>query len=82
MAKSSPQMLSPVYREIAEILGLDVAISQYRLFRGQQISFPMRFFDGEWIRQAIIGEYDGKNMKALALKYGYSEKTVRRMLKK
>jgi len=33
------------------------------------------------VKSSVVVEYDGKNIKQLALKYGYSEKTIRRMLK-
>lgn len=77
----SPELLQPVYRELCEQLGMDTAMALYRLFRGQQITFPMRFLDAACVRARIQGEYDGANLKALALKYGYSEKTIRRMLR-
>jgi Mor family transcriptional regulator len=33
------------------------------------------------IQQSVIKEYDGTNIAALAQKYDYSEKTIRRMIK-
>ena len=82
MAKEDKELLNSVYREISEVLGTDTAMEMYRMFRGQQISFPVRFFNPECIRQKIIEEYDGKNIGMLAKKYDYSEKTVRRIIKK
>ena len=60
---------------------MDAAMEIYRMFKGQQISFPTRFFNPAMIRKAIIQEYDGSNVRVLAVKYGYSEKTVRRIIK-
>ena len=82
MAKEDKELLNSVYREISEVMGTDTAMEMYRMFRGQQISFPVRFFNPECIRQKIIEEYDGKNIGMLAKKYDYSEKTVRRIIKK
>ncbi len=82
MAKEDKELLNSVYREISETMGTDTAMEMYRMFRGQQISFPVRFFNPECIRQKIIEEYDGKNIGMLAKKYDYSEKTVRRIIKK
>ncbi len=81
MAEHDPELLNNVYREINEKLGMDTAISIYQLFKGQQICFPIRFFSPARIRQCIIREYDGSNIRALAIKYNYSEKTVRRIIK-
>ena len=71
MAVSDPELLNAVYKEVSEKLGMDVAMTIYQMFRGQQISFPMRFFNPERIQKIIVQEYDGTNIKTLAIKYGY-----------
>ena len=81
MAVNDPGIINSVYREISETLGMDTAMEIYRMFKGQQISFPMRFFNPKQIKKIIIQEYDGTNIKTLAIKYDYSEKTVRRIIK-
>ena len=81
MAVNDPELLNSVYKEVSEKLGMDVAMSIYQMFKGQQISFPMRFFNPERIQKIVVQEYDGTNIKTLAIKYGYSEKTVRRMIR-
>jgi len=80
MAENDPELLNSVYKEVSEKLGMDTAMEIYRMFKGQQISFPVRFFNPERIRKIIIQEYDGDNIRLLAVKYGYSEKTVRRII--
>ena len=81
MARKDPELLNSVYREIGEKLGMDTAMDIYQLFKGQQVTFPMRFFSSACIRLLIVQEYDGTNVKGLAVKYGYSEKTVRRIIR-
>ena len=81
MAENDSELLNNVYREISEALGMDTAMRIYQMFKGQQISFPTRFFNPARIQQIIVQEYDGTNIRVLAIKYGYSEKTVRRMIK-
>ena len=81
MGYKDPELLNTVYREISEKMGMETALDIYRLFKGQQVTFPMRFFDGEYIRDRIIQEYDGTNIKKLAVQYDYSEKTIRRILR-
>ena len=81
MAKSDKDLLNNVYREISESMGADVAMEMYRMFKGQQITFPVRFFNPASIRQKIVEEYNGNNIGMLAKKYDYSEKTVRRIIK-
>ena len=81
MAVNDPELLNSVYKEISEKLGMDTAMSIYQMFKGQQISFPVRFLNPEKIKQLIVQEYDGTNIRTLAIKYNYSEKSVRRIIK-
>ena len=81
MTENDSELLNTVYKEISEKLGLNSAMTIYQMFKGQQISFPTRFFNSAMIRQAIIREYDGNNVRVLAIKYNYSEKTIRRIIK-
>lgn len=81
MAETDPDLLNTVYREIGEKLGMDAALEIFRMFKGQQINFPVRFFNPARIQQIIAEEYDGTNIRALAIKYNYSEKTIRRIIK-
>ena len=81
LAREDPELLNSVYKEIGERLGVDTAVDIYQLFKGQQITFPVRFLDGEYIRRRILREYDGTNIKELTVRYGYSEKTVRRIIR-
>ena len=75
------QLFNSVYKDIAEAFGMDMAIQFYQMYKGMQISFPTRLFNPDYVRTQIPIEYDGTNIKQLAKKYGYSEKTVRRMIK-
>lgn len=81
MAENDSELLNTVYREISEKLGMDIAMEIYQLFKGQQINFPVRFFNPTRIQQIIVKEYDGTNIRTLAIKYNYSEKTIRRIIK-
>ena len=81
MAERDSELLNSVYKEISEKLGMDTAMEIYQMFKGQQINFPVRFFNPTRIQQIIAMEYDGMNVRALATKYNYSEKTIRRILK-
>lgn len=81
MAEQDSELLNTVYKEISEKLGMDIAMDIYQMFKGQQINFPVRFFNPARIQQIIVKEYDGTNIRTLAIKYSYSEKTIRRIIK-
>lgn len=52
MTENNPELLNAVYKEVSEKLGMDTAMEIYRMFKGQQISFPMRFFNPERIQRS------------------------------
>ena len=79
--KKDLQGLNDVYRDIADEIGIENAMVIYKLFRGTQVSFPNRLFTREYTHDAIISEYNGKNVPQLAQKYNYSERSIRRILK-
>lgn len=70
-----------IYQEIEELTGTESMRKLYEHFRGRQVTFPLRLYSPRWVRQTVSREYDGTNLRRLAGKYGYSEKTIRRMLK-
>lgn len=73
--------LNDVYRDIADKIGIENALEIYRMFHGNQISFPSRLFSKEYLHQAIVNEYNGENVKQLAQKYNYSERSIWRIIK-
>ena len=75
------ELYNTVYREMSEIVGLDATLKIYLRFKGQQITFPVRLYNPQLIQQNVIKEFDGTNIRELAKKYDYSEKTIRRMIR-
>ena len=80
MEKES-ELYNAVYKEISELIGLDATLKIYLRFKGQQITFPVRLYNPHLIQQNVIKEFDGTNIRELAKKYDYSEKTIRRMIR-
>lgn len=79
--KIKGEYLSGVYSDIATLLGIDAALKLHAHYKGQQLFFPMELFSKEFIKSQIVEEYNGYNIKQLAIKYGYTEKWVRKILK-
>ena len=81
MVDKETDLFNDTYKEIGNALGLDAALTIYQMYKGQQITFPVHLFNAKRIQTSIIKEFDGTNVRELAKRYGYSEKTVRRMIK-
>lgn len=80
-SKIDNQFFNGIYKDLAILVGEENAKKIYKEYRGQQITFPVEFYSKEYIYKQIISEYDGNNLKQLATKYGYSERTIRRIIK-
>lgn len=79
--KVGSKYLNGIYRDLCNLIGEENTQKVYKEYRGQQITFPVEFYSKEYIYSQIIDEFDGTNLKQLATKYGYSERTIRRILK-
>ena len=75
------ELYNAVYKELSEIVGLDATLKIYLRFKGQQITFPVRLYNPQVIQSSVVKEFNGTNVAALARKYEYSERTIRRMIK-
>ena len=79
--KSENKHLNGIYKQIADMIGMENTKILFKEYRGQQVIFPVEFYSKQYIYSQIVEEYNGENAKQLATKYGYSERTVRRILK-
>lgn len=73
--------MAGIYREIAEIAGEEIARTIHANFKGQQVVFPNKPYSSQYIAEKIQLEYDGKNIRQLAMKYGYTERWLRKIIK-
>ena len=74
--------LAGVYTEVAEQIGMENAYALFQIFRGQQLTFPLKFYSSSCIAQRICDEFNGHNTRELAKKYRCSESRVRQVLAK
>lgn len=72
--------LSGMYSEIAEEFDVNTAYRIYKCFGGLQLTFPSKFYSNEWLCKRIHSEYNGSNVKAMAKKYGLSERRIRQIV--
>ncbi len=79
--KLKSEYLNGSYAEIATLLGVEAAMKLHSRYRGTQVSFPVELVSREYIFQQITDEYNGYNARELAVKYGYTEKWIRKILK-
>ena len=79
--KIKAENLNGAYGEIANLLGTDAALKLHAKYRGTQIFFPVELLSRDFIATQIVEEYNGHNVRDLAIKYGYTEKWVRKLIR-
>lgn len=72
--------LAGVYKEIACSTDIEVAVEMYNLFKGQQIIFPQRLYNKEFICTYVKNNYNGHNIRELSQMFGYSDRRIRQIL--
>lgn len=77
----TPEYLNGIYCELANLIGMEATLKIHKAYRGQQITFPVYVFSKDFIVRRIMDEFNGKNAKQLASKFGYSEKWIRKTIK-
>ncbi len=70
------------YKEFVELIGHQNTLLVYNYFAGQYVTFPKKLLAEQYLHEQILNEYDGKNAKDLARKYGYSYSWVMKVLKR
>lgn len=72
--------LADIYMEIASKIGVDAAVAIHEMFKGQQIIFPQKLYNKEYIYSFIRENYNGHNVRELSQQFGYSDRRVRQIL--
>ncbi len=73
--------LTGVYNEIAELINVETAIEMHKHFAGSQVTFPLKLVTLNYTYYQIYNEFDGTNIRALAIKYGYSNRWIKDIIK-
>lgn len=74
--------LRGIYKEIAIEIDFETAKAINKLFGGQQVAFPKKLYNSEYINSFIRSNYNGKNTRELSGKFGISERRVRQIVSK
>lgn len=74
--------LADKYKEVADIVGFENYMKLVEHFAGDSVYIPKKYeLYRHEMYKAILDEYDGTNIKRLAVAYGISEKTIYNILR-
>ena len=75
--------LAGIYKDVANVVGVDNARKMFDSFHGEQLTFPKKFYSAEYMERQIVTEYqNGKSIRDLVREYDYSESRIRQILRK
>ncbi|MFR1831695.1 MAG: Mor transcription activator family protein [Lachnospiraceae bacterium] len=77
----TPVDFAGIYKEIAEVIGIEATILLHDNFQGQQITFPKKLFTKKHIIQQVKQSGSNADIKIVASQYGYTERRLRQMMK-
>lgn len=70
-----------LYKEIAELIGVEATIILHENFKGQQITLPKKLYTKAYILRQIPEGADADAIKRIAAEFGYTERRIRQLLK-
>lgn len=77
----TPNDFTGVYRDIAEVIGIESTIALHRCFQGQQITLPKKLFTHDYILTKVKKGDGATKVKTVAAQYGYTERRLRQIMK-
>ena len=75
------EALNPIYKNLIELVGVENAEKLYDHYRGQQLNFPVRLFNTEYIKETLVKEGEKCNIKLLSSNLGCSERWIKKLAK-
>ena len=51
-----------IYNQLIELIGEEGTRRVFQTFRGQQVTFPKRFYKSEYVMKEVRRRYDGTNL--------------------
>ncbi|WP_338631014.1 Mor transcription activator family protein [Clostridium baratii] len=73
---------SGIYKDMVEVLGEEMVLKIYENYRGQQVTFPMRLYSKKYIIKYLMQNYNGKNLKEISRKLGYTCNWLQQVISK
>ena len=70
------------HKELQNLIGLESMLKVHDHYKGSQLVIPSHLYDRKIAATKIIEQYNGRNSRELARKYGYSQKWVSDNLRK
>lgn len=81
-SKVEKAALCGLYQELLDLVGYEHMMILYEYYHGQQVNFPARIYDKEYLLLYLKEHYASTNIKTLSRQLGYSERWIRKLIRK
>ena len=71
-----------IYKDMVEVLGDEITLKVYENYKGQQVTFPMRLYSDKYVIDYLDKNYNGKNLKQISRKLGYTCNWLQKVINK
>ena len=71
-----------IYKDMVDVLGVDVTLKIYESYKGQQVTFPMRLYSDKYVIDYLSKNYNGKNLNQISRKLGYTCNWLQKVINK
>ena len=71
-----------IYADMVDILGEEIVVKLHKYYRGQQITFHMKLYSKQYIKNYIINNYKSKTLKEMCRELGYTEGWIKQLINK
>lgn len=78
--KMEKEGTADIYNQLIELIGEDNTRLVFQTFRGQQVTFPKRFYKLEYVINEVKKRYDGTNLQELAREFDYTDRHLRKLI--
>ena len=75
------EALNEIYRTLIDVVGLENAEKLYDHYRGQQLNFPVRLFNTDYIKRTLAEEGEECDIKKMSRHLGCSERWIKKLAK-
>ena len=69
-----------IYRTLMDLVGPEDTEVNFKEFRGQQVTFPKRFYKADYVAGEVKRRYDGTNLQELAKEFDYTDRHLRKII--
>lgn len=77
----TPEDFAGVYKDIAEVIGVEATTILHENFKGQQINLPKKLYTKEYVVNQVEDGNSPDLIKKIARDYGYTERRLRQLMK-